>query len=147
MTVRDHHMLCARTFGAVHCPACDAKMEALRSTGDLIALPVVRRAPIGGKLFDPRDPGAERTVQQGESLLRKRQVGEPLECKRDAGGPLVRLRPRFDVGDDDFDEFPSELMQINGEYRTSIIIKPENKDPGQEQKKRDKKRRKTLKEN
>ena len=28
--------------------------------------------------------------------------------------------------DDDFDEFPSELMQINGEYRTSIIIKPEN---------------------
>lgn len=28
--------------------------------------------------------------------------------------------------DDDFDEFPSKLMQIDGEYRTSIIIKPEN---------------------
>ena len=28
--------------------------------------------------------------------------------------------------DDDFDEFPSELMQINGEYRTSIIVKPLN---------------------
>ena len=28
--------------------------------------------------------------------------------------------------DDDFDEFPSQLMQINGEYRTSIIVKPLN---------------------
>ena len=28
--------------------------------------------------------------------------------------------------DDDFDEFPSELMRINGEYRTSIIVKPLN---------------------
>ncbi len=28
--------------------------------------------------------------------------------------------------DDDFDEFPNELMRINGEYRTSIIVKPLN---------------------
>ena len=50
---------------------------------------------------------------------------------REAALDIGRAPP--DVGaritnraDDDFDEFPSELMQINGEYRTSIIIKPEN---------------------
>jgi hypothetical protein len=51
--------------------------------------------------------------------------------QRESSLAVGRLAPETGAritnrADDDFDEFPEELMRINGEYRTSIIIKPTN---------------------
>jgi len=87
---------------------------------NLREVPFQRAIALGEKRFYSQEEANKILLEISQAQVRRDQALNGERPPPESGRQITNQ------ADDDFDEFPTGLMQINGEYRTSIIIQPEN---------------------